>query len=99
MRGIIKNIKYYITLLGQTYSELLDDKGFKMAAALSYYSAFSLSPLLIIMIAIAGLFFGEENARNQIVAQLNSLMGRDSALVVETMIRGASQTSTGILSA
>ena len=99
MSSIIKNIKYYLTLLGETYSELLDDKGFKMAAALSYYSAFSLSPVLIIMIAIAGLFFGEENARNQIVGQVNNLMGRDGAQVVETMIKGASQTSTGIFAA
>lgn len=99
MRSIIKNVKYYITLLGETYSELLDDKGFKMAAALSYYSAFSLSPVLIIMIAIAGIFFGEESARNQIVAQVGSLMGKDSAVVVETMIKGASQTSTGIFAA
>ena len=91
--------KNYLSLFGETYNEFLDDKGFKMAAALSYYSAFSLSPLLIIMIAIIGIFFGEENARNQIIRQVNDLMGKDGAQVIETMIKGASQTSTGIIAA
>ncbi len=93
------NLKDYFSLFAETYNQFLDDKGFKMAAALSYYSAFSLSPLLIIMIAITGIFFGEENARNQIVAQVNSLMGKDGAQVVDTMIKGASHTSTGIIAA
>jgi membrane protein len=84
------------SLLTDTYNQLLDDKGFKMAAALSYYAAFSLGPLLIIIISIAGFFFSEEAATGQIIKQMDDLMGRDGAELVQTIIKGAADTSTGI---
>lgn len=84
------------SLLIETYDQLLDDKGFKMAAALSYYAAFSLGPLLIIIISVAGFFFSEEAATGEIMRQMDDLMGRDGAEIVQTIIKGAANTSTGI---
>ncbi|MBE2218850.1 MAG: YihY/virulence factor BrkB family protein [Ignavibacteria bacterium] len=75
---------------------MLDDKGFKMAAALSYYAAFSLGPLLIIVIAIAGFIFGEEAAKGQLFFELKNMIGSDGAQMMETIIKGASNTTTGI---
>src|SRR5688572_15855628 len=75
---------------------MLDDKGFKMAAALSYYAAFSLGPLLIIVIAIAGFVFGEDAARGQIFDQMKGLIGPDGAIMLETIVKGAADKSTGI---
>lgn len=84
------------SLIVQAYYEMLDDKGFKMAAALSYYSAFSLGPLLIIVIAIAGFFFGEDAAKGQIFSELKNLVGPDGAIMIETILKGAASKSTGI---
>jgi len=87
------------SLIVQSYYEFLDDKGFKMAAALSYYSAFSLGPLLIIVIAIAGFFFGEDAARGQIFTELKNLVGPDGAIMIETILKGAASKSAGIFAA
>jgi membrane protein len=92
-------IKEIPSLIVQSYYEFLDDKGFKMAAALSYYSAFSLGPLLIIVIAIAGFFFGEDAAKGQIFSELKNLVGPDGAIMIETILKGAASKSAGIFAA
>jgi len=84
------------SLVKDSYTEFSDDKAFKMAAALSYYTAFSLAPILIIMIAIAGFFFGQEAAQGQIVTQMHSLIGQDGAVMIQSMIKGAANQSQGI---
>lgn len=84
------------SLLVEAYYEMLDDKVLKMAAALSYYTAFSLGPLLIIIIAIAGFVFGEDAARGQIFYEFKNLVGPDGASMIETIIKGASDKTTGI---
>jgi membrane protein len=89
-------IKHIPSLIVQAYYEMLDDKGFKMAAALSYYAAFSLGPLLIIVIAIAGFVFGEDAAKGQIFDEMKSLIGPDGAIMLETIVKGASDKTTGI---
>jgi membrane protein len=60
-------------LLVNTGDQFIDDKGFKMAAALSYYAAFSVGPLLMIVISIAGIFFGEDAARREISRQITCI--------------------------
>jgi membrane protein len=77
----------------------LEDGPFQLAAALSYYTLFSLAPILIIAIAMAGLFFGREAATNQIVHTLQSLVGQESAKAIQGMIQNASsKPKTGIIS-
>ena len=77
----------------------LEDGPFQLAAALSYYTLFSLAPILIIAIAVAGLFFGREAATNQIVHTLQSLVGQESAKAIQGMIQNASsKPKTGIIS-
>ena len=77
----------------------LEDGPFQLAAALSYYTLFSLAPILVIAIAVAGLFFGREAATNQIVHTLQSLVGQESAKAIQGMIQNASsKPKTGIIS-
>lgn len=90
-------LKAIPSLIVQAYYEMLDDKAFKMAAALSYYAAFSMGPLLIIVIAIAGFIFGEEAARGQLFYELKNMIGADGAQMLETIIKGAANTTTGIV--
>lgn len=97
MNKIWKKLKETGSLIAETYNELLDDKVYKMTAALSYYTLLSLSPLLLIAISIAGLIFGDEAARGQIVIELENLIGRSGAEVVQSLLENSSQEFTGIV--
>lgn len=70
-----------------------------MGAALAYYSVFSLAPLLVIVIAISGLVFGQEAARGEVFAQIAGLVGPEAAKTVEELLDAASRPSRGITSA
>jgi membrane protein len=76
-----------------------DDYAPSMGAALSYYSVFSMAPLLVIVIAIAGLVFGADAARGEVFGQLRGLMGDPSAKAIEELLDSASKPSRGIVSA
>ncbi|MGB7444876.1 MAG: YhjD/YihY/BrkB family envelope integrity protein, partial [Coleofasciculaceae cyanobacterium] len=67
--------KVIVKLLKETFQEWQEDKASRLAAALAYYTVFSLTPLLILAIAIAGSIFGQEAARGEIVGQIEGLVG------------------------
>jgi membrane protein len=81
--------KALYALLKCTYQAWSDAKAPRMGAALAYYTIFSLAPLLVIAIAIAGIVFGPEAVQGQIVNQIQGLMGPDAARAVQTMIQSA----------
>jgi len=78
-------------------SEWTKDSASSRAAALSYYSALSISPLLIIAISIAGLVFGADQVRGQVMGQIEHLVGPGGAEVIESMLIAAHSTSGGIV--
>ena len=84
-------------LLRNSFIEWLEDKAPRLGAALAYYTAFSLSPLLVIVIAIAGLVFGKEAAEGQIIAQMQGLVGQDGAQAIAGMVQNARKPSSGII--
>ncbi|MBD2577819.1 YihY/virulence factor BrkB family protein [Oscillatoria sp. FACHB-1406] len=84
-------------LFKETWEEWQKDKASRLAAALAYYTVFSLAPLLIIAIAIAGAIFGEEAARGEIVGQIQGLVGTEGAKVIEAAIENASKPDTSSL--
>jgi membrane protein len=91
--------KSYWQLIKRSIVQWIEDEPFQLAAALSYYTLFSLAPLIIIVIAIAGFGFGREAAQSQIVAALQGLIGKESAQAVQGVVENASkQPRTGILS-
>jgi membrane protein len=84
-------------LVKTTISAWSDDYAPSMGAALSYYTLFSLAPMLIIVIAVAGLIFGQDAARGEIVQQLSGLMGHDGATAVEGLLKSANRPGGGII--
>ena len=74
----------------------IDDYAPSMGAALAYYTAFSIAPLLLIVIAIAGLVFGHDAAQGEIVGQLQGLMGSEAAQSVEALLASVNQPSKGV---
>ncbi len=89
--------KQALRLLKDTASSWSGDYAPATGAALSYYAMFSIAPLLVIVIAIAGFFFGEDAVRGAIFAQLADLMGDNGAGAVEEMLSHASRPKTGAL--
>ena len=83
-------------LLKRAGQAWLDDYAPSMGAALAYYTVFSLAPLLLIVIAIAGLVFGADAARGEIFGQLRGLMGDDAAKGIEALLASVSKPSEGI---
>lgn len=83
------------SLLRQTVQSWLDDRAPSMGAALAYYTLFSLAPLLLIVISVAGLIFGEDAARGEITLQLRSLMGDAGAGAVQELLVSVRQPAEG----
>src|SRR4051794_6731332 len=84
-------------LIKSTYTKWQEDHAPALGAALSYYTLLSLAPLLMIVIAIAGLAFGQEAAQGQIMGQIQSLVGDESAKAIQSMIEAARKPAAGIL--
>ena len=82
-------------LIKETVAEWNEDNVPLFAAALAYYTMFSLAPLLLIAIAIAGFFFGEEAARGEIIGQIQGLVGREGAEAIQAMIQNANRPGSG----
>ena len=73
-----------------------EDGPFQLAAALAYYTLFSLAPLLIILIGIVGVFLGDSAAETYIVGAIAELVGPQSAKAVQEVVRNASQQGSGL---
>jgi len=87
----------YWSLLKTSIQAWNDDYAPSMGAALAYYTTFSLAPLLIIVIAVAGLAFGQEAARGEIVLQLRGLVGEQGAKTVEELLASTSEPRSSLL--
>ena len=79
------------------FGNLVDDYAPSMGAALAFYTLFSIAPLLLIVISVAGLVFGEDAARGEIFAQLNAFMGSEAAAAIESLLESVSQPDEGAL--
>ena len=80
-------------LLKQSFNGFIDDNGMKLSAALSYYTIFSLPPLLIFIISLSALFFKAEIVRNEIFGQIQVLIGSDAVLQIQETIKNVELSS------
>lgn len=92
--GILRKIW---ELLYATANGWLDAKAPRLGAALAFYTVFSIAPLLVIAVSVAGLLFGRDAAQGQLTAQLSRILGDVPGKAVEAMLIGASKPASGIL--
>src|SRR5512141_3386709 len=97
MSSFLFYLKQVWVLIRKSVGAWIDDYAPSLGAALAYYTLFSLAPLLIIAIAVAGLVFGQEAARGEIVAQIQGLIGREGAIAVQGLLKSASEPAKDIL--
>ena len=82
-----ESFKNGFKLLTGAFNGFLDDKGLKLSAALAYYTVFSLAPLLLLLISLAGAFFGKDAINNKIFGEINGLVGAQAAKQVQDIIK------------
>ena len=93
------NAKSLWSLTRESAAQWSADFAPSMGAALAYYTIFSIAPLLVIAIAVAGFFFGADAARGEIFGQLSGLIGERGAATIEAAVASASQTGHGTFAA
>jgi len=88
-----------LKLLKDTFNGFMGDKGLKLSASLSYYTVFSLAPLLLLVISLAGVIYGQEASEGRIFEEINGLIGNDAATQVQQIIRNLQLSGKSTLSA
>lgn len=79
------------TLIKETYQQWSNDKASRLAASLSFYTMLSISPLLVLAVAVAGFVFGTSMAQQQLIDQIRNLAGEQGAQAAQTMLENAAQ--------
>jgi membrane protein len=97
MREKISSLKNFSLLLHETFVQWKDDGGTRLGASLSFYTAFSLAPLLLLSISIAGYFFGAEVAHGKILEELQNTMGNQAAETIQSMIQAAQRPTATLM--
>ncbi len=80
-------IKDYPKILKETFSAFMDDKGLKLSASLAYYTIFSLAPMLIVLLSIGGIFYGQDALQGKVFTQLNDFIGSDQAAQIQNTLQ------------
>jgi membrane protein len=86
-----------LSIFGTALRAWWEDDVPRLGASLAYYTLFAIAPVLLVATAIAGMVFGAEAVRGEIVGQLDQLVGREGALAVQSLLDGASQRRAGIV--
>ena len=84
------SLKKYWSMLKNTFSEWSEDKASRLAAALAYYTIFSMAPLLIIVVAVAGIFFQRSTVQQAMLSQIQSFIGPNGAKFLQGVMQNAS---------
>ena len=90
-------LRAIFSLFKEAVDAWIEDYAPSMGAALSYYTLFSIAPLLLIAVGVAGLVFGEQAARGEIFGQLRELMGDQGAAAVERLLASADKPEGGVI--
>ncbi len=82
-------IKYVFSLLKESFSAFMEDNALKLSAALSYYTIFSLAPMLLLIISMATIFLGDEAFEGDLFAQISGLVGKQAAEQLQELIKNS----------
>ncbi len=79
--------KKYFTILKNTVLGFTNEDSLKFSASLAYYTVFSLGPILVLMISLAGIFYGEDAIKGRVFTELNGLVGANAATQIQDVIK------------
>lgn len=92
-----EQLKTAFGILKQTGHDWSDDKVPRLGAALAYYAIFSIAPLVVIVIAIAGMWFGKDQAQQQTLTQLSGMVGDQGAQAIASLLEAANKPREGLI--
>jgi membrane protein len=92
-----KTLKEFGALIKDAGENWWDHKAFKLAASLSYYTIFSLAPVLVLVVAVAGLVLGREATEGRITDEMQGMLGHDAAQLLQTMLAASSSKKSSII--
>jgi membrane protein len=90
-------MRKYWDSLKKAFTGFMEDNAFKLSASLSYYTVFSIGPVLIIIISLAGVFFGREAVQGRIYSQIKGLVGPEAAAQIQEIIKNIQHTDGGTI--
>ncbi len=93
----MKWIRRYLHVLKDAAAAFMEDNCIKLSAALSYYTIFSIGPLLVIVISLLGLFFGQDAVRGRLFGQIKGLVGPEAAIQIQDIIQNIQNTDSGTI--
>lgn len=99
MNIIIRVIVGFYKVIKRAISEFIDDNAIQLSASLSFYTLFAVAPIIIIIISLAGIFFGAEAVQGKIYGQINGLVGKDAAIQIQDIIKNIQTSEQGTLGA
>jgi membrane protein len=76
-----------LNILKAAFAGFMDDRALKFSASLAYYTIFSLAPMLLLLISLAGIFLGKDASQGKIFAEINGIVGNDAAKQIQDMIK------------
>lgn len=82
-------VKFTFSLIKDSFSEFMEDNGLKLSAALSYYTIFSIAPLLLVIIAVVSFVYGKEAFQGELFGQIRGLVGKEAAAQLQEIIKNA----------
>ena len=89
-------IMYWFNILRATIKNWLDSQAFIYAAALAFFTVFSIAPVLVVVVALVGLVIGESAVKGQLFAQLEGTLGPDAAETIQTAVANSQIDQSGI---
>ena len=95
--NVLPNLTYAWNLAKDSALAWMDDYAPSMGAALAFYTVFSVGPLLIIVIAVASLVFGDAAAQGEVVAQIRQVLGEEGAVAIQGLLKSVSEPAHGII--
>ena len=95
----MKRIRSLWKALKMAGEGFIEDNAFKLSASLSYYTIYALGPLFVIIISLAGIFFGNDAVEGRLYAQLNGLVGSQAALQIQDIIGNIQESKLGTVGA
>lgn len=93
----LNHLKGLTRVFVKSFNNWIDHRGASKGAALAFYTLFSLTPILILAIAVAGYFFGNDAAQGQIIHQIQGLVGRNGAQAIQALLAAARDPSGGLV--
>src|SRR5664279_1653803 len=95
--AVLKGLRCGYVLLSPSLTAWLAHRAASKGAAVAFYTLFSMTPILVLTIAVAGYFFGAEAAQGEIIAQMQALVGPNGAQAINAVLAAARNSESGVI--